>query len=669
MFSFCISELDPLLQTEGGKEIHPQFYVKDSRRWRHEAVFHIKEVMGMDMMTNGTESNEMIDDYVPDSEVTLYVREALKSVSQGDNEYYNQLVEVVSLHDKRTADDEAMLVTTLRALSESVSCIDAVRHEGLLSSIFQLTIWNRGPDVMDAFVELMICLAAASGKFIDACLDVLVCNFLPPIFMLNFLKQPRGVIRKEQVLSRMHSALHDIAALVPLTPKRLESIISNRMPKITAPEAWISIYAENLLRLESGELGEFVGTLALKAVVDKLVDLDVEIILDPNEETSSKGIFDMELEDFEENEDGVEKVGHEVSRGNLNWQSLGTNDFADKLDNLMVLTCEHLKSCAITGRLNEVFETLMVSFESTVMLALKSKFTQFVLFYASSLDPENCGLKFANRMADLFLDKSAIIQIRMVAVSYLASYLARGRFLSAAFVAKTLQRLVDWCYEYCQFREGEMRPTTYRTFYACCQAIMYVLCFRMGSIMEIPHLKLQLFNMPLERILRHSWNPLQVCLPSIVEEFLRQAKAARLLMVSEKFIFSDLLDSNLSKAFGGQERLDMFFPFDPCLLKKTDRFIRPNFTFWSMVQTTYARVDRNEVPDEEEEEDDDDDEVTVEHIGNLEESSEEEADDHDMGDFESSLNKMSITPRKDILANGLPLTRMPARIQPSTSPW
>lgn len=56
-----------------------------------------------------------------------------------------------------------------------------------------------------------------------------------------------------------------------------------------------------------------------------------------------------------------------------------------------------------------------------------------------------------------------------------------------------------------------------------------------------------------------------------MEEFLRQAKAARLFMVSETFVFNDMLESELSRAFGGMERLDMFFPFDPCLLKKSDR--------------------------------------------------------------------------------------------------
>lgn len=61
-------------------------------------------------------------------------------------------------------------------------------------------------------------------------------------------------------------------------------------------------------------------------------------------------------------------------------------------------------------------------------------------------------------------------------------------------------------------------------------------------------------------------------MPSVVEEFLRQAKAAHLFTVSKTFIFDNLIESELSRSYGGLERLDMFFPFDPCLLKKSDRF-------------------------------------------------------------------------------------------------
>lgn len=62
-------------------------------------------------------------------------------------------------------------------------------------------------------------------------------------------------------------------------------------------------------------------------------------------------------------------------------------------------------------------------------------------------------------------------------------------------------------------------------------------------------------------------------MPSIVKEFLRQAKAARLFNASVDSALEDSFESNLSKAFGGLHRLDMFFPFDPCLLKESDRLV------------------------------------------------------------------------------------------------
>lgn len=66
---------------------------------------------------------------------------------------------------------------------------------------------------------------------------------------------------------------------------------------------------------------------------------------------------------------------------------------------------------------------------------------------------------------------------------------------------------------------------------------------------------------------------MQVCLPSIVQEFLRQAKAGRLFKISIPYLDDNSLESEFSKAFGGIERLDMFFPFDPYLLKDSDRFV------------------------------------------------------------------------------------------------
>ena len=73
-----------------------------------------------------------------------------------------------------------------------------------------------------------------------------------------------------------------------------------------------------------------------------------------------------------------------------------------------------------------------------------------------------------------------------------------------------------------------------------------------------------------------------MCLPSIVNEFLRQAKDARLYTAFMDSALDDAIESDLSRTFGGIGRLDMFFPFDPYLLKESDRFAPLIFLFLSL---------------------------------------------------------------------------------------
>ncbi|XP_020533522.1 RNA polymerase I-specific transcription initiation factor RRN3 isoform X2 [Jatropha curcas] len=595
----------------------------------------------------------------------------LKS-QKGDNESYHQLVGVMH-HSKRLSSDEvALLVTSLKALSGAVSCIDNIYHESLLSSIFGMSMWNYGPDVMDALLELVISLAASNVKYVDACLEMLVGNFVPPMYLVDVLKQPRGHGKKDQVLSRVHTALQDIAALVPMAALRLSNVVVHRMPTTYKKDLETDrlkyrteIYVENMLRLESGAIREFVGNRMIMAVVDMLVELDVAIGWDDIlRDDSSKGIFAIELEEGDIGSDDEENDIGEFPRTSTH-KSLGKNVVADLLDGLMVQTFEHLELCANNKRLSEVFETLLDSFMITILNTYKSKFSQFVLFYACSLDPENCGLKFARTLADRFVYGDNPLT-RMSSVAYLASYLARAKFLSSAFVANTLKRLVDWCLEYCKTQDGHMNPKAHRVFYSGCQAIMYVLCFRMRSIMDVPGLKSHLLLKPMELILKHKLDPLKVCLPSIVEEFLKQAKAAHLFTTPETFISEDLLESEFSREFGGLERLDMFFPFDPCLLKTCDRnFIRPNFVYWKHVRTTYGS----------DQEDSSDEDIADEFDTMNGESLMEEGmgrsfdEDLDLDEFDCAMNKMSITPKNGLNYRfGGDNMQMPSRIRPSTSP-
>ncbi|CAN1271812.1 RNA polymerase I-specific transcription initiation factor RRN3 [Linum perenne] len=547
--------------------------------------------------------------------------------------------------------------TSIKALSRAVADIDDHHHEGLLHAIFNLSLWNLGPDLMDLLLELIVSLAASNGKFVDSCLDMLVNNFAPPIGSLkrrHFLDRlPETKLR---VLPRIHAALKHLSELVPITAYRIPSIVWEQMP-------WNSkrkgdhllfmrqvIFVENMFKLESGPIREFVGSSILRHLTIMLRDLDVSIGWDDIlHDDSSKGIFSMELEDEsyvigDEDENENDELPSTSSE-----KGLSKGDAAVMLDSLMVQTLEHLDSTVSDRRLSE-----------------------FVMFYACALDYEHCGQKFANELMDMFeYDHNPLI--RMSAVAYLASFLARGKFLPPAFVAIFLGRLVDWCWQYCTMHDGIMNPRLHQVFYSGCQAIMYVLCFRMRSIMENTVLKSQLFCMPIDKILKHKLDPLKVCLPSIVQEFLKQAKAARLFTSSKTFVFEDLLGSDLSRGFGGLERLDMFFPFDPCMLKNTDRnFIRQHYVRWKYVRTTYHE-DSDDNDDEEEEDGSDGEEAAEDYevMYDMEEGiAKSLGDDMDMGDFDNAWSQMSITPRNSSLKHrfGAEGLRMPSRIRPSMSP-
>ncbi|KAI4327870.1 hypothetical protein L6164_020282 [Bauhinia variegata] len=624
--------------------------------------------MGRELASDKTEFYEMENDDFTDSEIVYHVREALKLAEQGNRDNYDELVGLLHHKERLSPDEVALLVTSLKALSGAVSNMDSAHHGALLSAIFGMSLWNYGTDVMDALLELIISLAASNGKYVDECLEMLVMNFVPPYYFLELLKQPRGLARKDQVLSRVHAALKNIADLVPLAPMLLSPKVIQRMPQPWSKESEILIYVENMLRLESGSIREIVGSTMLIAVVDRMMDLDVQIGWDEILQDDAKGIFEMELEDVSELADEDEKDDRMLLGEPLRRKGLQGNLIAEKLDNLMVLTLEHLDSCQSNGRLDEVFDVLLQSFQCTVLKAYKSKFTQFVMFYACGLDPEGCGLKFAMVLADLFFCDFNPPDTRMSAVAYLASYLSRAKFLPVAFVANMLKRLVDWCFKYCELHDVYMNPKAHQVFYSGCQAFMYVLCFCMRKLLDVPRLKYQLLNMPIEPILKHKLSPLKVCLPTVIEEFLRQAKAARLFTISESLVFSDLLESDLSRAFGGMDRLDMYFPFDPCFLKRSESYIREYFVYWSRVKTLCDSDDEEDSSSEDEADDifDRNEEDAI--ADGIMESFDEQG-----LDLDCVLNRMSITPKNSLKYYGYEreaqdFRRMPSRIRPSTSP-
>ncbi|EOA26315.1 hypothetical protein CARUB_v10025129mg, partial [Capsella rubella] len=116
-------------------------------------------------------------------------------------------------------------------------------------------------------------------------------------------------------------------------------------------------YVDKLLKLENSSIGKVVGK--------RLRDLDV---------------FELELEVAVE---GTMNEGEEVG-------SLSKNVVSELLKKLMVLSFKHLESYPKAGRLDE-------SFENLVLNTRKLNVSQVCTY------PENCGVKFASKLLDIYL--------------------------------------------------------------------------------------------------------------------------------------------------------------------------------------------------------------------------------------------------------------------------
>jgi RNA polymerase I-specific transcription initiation factor RRN3 len=350
------------------------------------------------------ECDDHMEVSISDSQGFREVQRVLQSVRMDpflinlkDKDEYDYLLIAVDPTKKRSLDENAVLVTTLKALSESVSKIDIMYHHALLHNIFTMCIWYLHEETRVALLDLITRLAVVADQYLRECLQMLVNNFTPPRPLVPLMEQPGWLAKKKVIYSQLHESLKMISDTVPLAARILKDVINRSMPKLFDTKAKMVSFVECMLGLDTERLGDLIGTTLLEKVVDLLTELDVNITWeDILQEEHSKGIFEMELEDLDDDEDYLGQEGTKAL--------FGGNVFADKLDGLMVVVCEHLKSCD-RDRLFKEFGILKTIFRKAVLKVHKSKFAQFIMFYACSLDPEICGVDFALFLTDIFTKK------------------------------------------------------------------------------------------------------------------------------------------------------------------------------------------------------------------------------------------------------------------------
>ncbi|KAG7383516.1 DNA independent RNA polymerase I transcription factor [Phytophthora pseudosyringae] len=469
-----------------------------------------------------------------------------------------------------------------------------------------------------------------------------------PSPVVDPVQETKGPNLDERIQNRFeaaHQTMERVLTLVPTATNVLFPILCEHFPHKRMDAPTQVAYLRNVLRVTG-----YVGGLrerVLGLVIDQLVAIDVEIKLDESEEDMFT-MDDFLDDDMLPPDDASRQV----------------DEMADKLDQMMLVMFEHIEQCAAssdtavsTEKSNGkedvdvrqaafIFKYLLKVFEHSILNTHRSKYPQFLLFYVCRMDPQFQDL-FISQLLATSLDPQTPPTTRQSCGAYLASFLARAKYISVAYLQKALYHLLKWLHDQMDIydaahqeqleeeegRDGEtvaereerlleeaekMETSGERSFQesifiSSLQTVCYIVCFRGLEIATSDDGAGYEFLRSLgwERLLVTSggYCPLAYCQQTVATEFLNLVEAFDL--VSEDCLERvdqaiGSVSASTSKSAKSMERskkptagsasantllgqrqpLETFFPFDPYLLRRSFRYIGPFYLYWKHADPT-----------------------------------------------------------------------------------
>ena len=136
------------------------------------------------------------------------------------------------------------------------------------------------------------------------------------------------------------------------------------------------------------------------------------------------------------------------------------------------------------------FHALLSIFDRAIIRTFKSRYTQFLIFWYTSLDPEFSDLFQGMLVEKALLDESLPMVTRIAASSYISSFVSRATFVDKESTRNVVSVLCDFlssrmdAFDHTLRVGGELTGTCCRMFYAVCQAVFLIFCFRWRDLIE-----------------------------------------------------------------------------------------------------------------------------------------------------------------------------------------
>lgn len=216
-------------------------------------------------------------------------------------------------------------------------------------------------------------------------------------------------------------------------------------------------------------------------------------ISDDDESDDVDVLSDLSSEAPSDNEKNVE----------VKQDSFHIKDMVMKLDSMMELLFEYFQ------RVNKLYDTdatslssdaadnprpahetkkslfiiLLSIFDRTIIRTFRSRYTQFLIFWYSSLDPEFTDMFQGMLVSKALLEEDQPIVTRAAAASYVASFVSRALFIDATNARMVIGLMCDYLEHHldeCAALSKDFDPnaTYHSVFYTVAQSVFYMFCFR-----------------------------------------------------------------------------------------------------------------------------------------------------------------------------------------------
>ncbi len=184
----------------------------------------------------------------------------------------------------------------------------------------------------------------------------------------------------------------------------------------------------------------------LDLIISRCIEIDVEIVIEDttgnvmvkqeddeeDHDTNNQELFELD----EESQRRLSKSNATVVVSEARRISADVSEQADKLDCMLILVVKFINEQFTIGSIESktrLFYHIVAIFEERIMTTYKSKFVQFVIFFMCSMEAPSSAY-FCHRLIEYFMSTKKPVLMRQSAILYLASFLARAKYIPRAFV-------------------------------------------------------------------------------------------------------------------------------------------------------------------------------------------------------------------------------------------